>query len=102
MKCGSAQGVTKNLQPVAETPRPLDGLRTQMSLESNAIWTDSMLEALKTGVKGGRWYSLMDKFGTQTTRGWEPGKSFVMKERLEWITEAAINSKKSWQTRWNY
>ena len=61
MKCGSAQGVTKNLQPVAETPRPLEGLRTQMSLESNAIWTDSMLEALKTGVKGGRWYSLMDK-----------------------------------------
>lgn len=32
-----------------------------MSLESNAVWTDRMLAALVTGVKGGRWYSLMDK-----------------------------------------
>lgn len=26
-----------------------------------SIWTDGMLEALVDGVKGGRWYSLMDK-----------------------------------------
>jgi RNA-directed DNA polymerase len=32
-----------------------------MSLESNAVWTDRMLEALAMGVKGGKWYSLMDK-----------------------------------------
>jgi RNA-directed DNA polymerase len=32
-----------------------------LSLESNAIWTDRMLEALENGVKGNKWYSLMDK-----------------------------------------
>jgi len=32
-----------------------------MSLESNVVWTDRMLEALEKGVKGGKWYSLMDK-----------------------------------------
>jgi len=26
-----------------------------------SVWTDPMLTALETGVKGGRWYSLMDK-----------------------------------------
>ena len=26
-----------------------------------AVWTERMLTALETGVKGGRWYSLMDK-----------------------------------------
>ncbi len=26
-----------------------------------AVWTDRMLEALETGVKGGMWFSLMDK-----------------------------------------
>lgn len=26
-----------------------------------AIWTERMIDALETGVKGGRWYSLMDK-----------------------------------------
>ena len=26
-----------------------------------SVWTDRMLTALEDGVKGGRWYSLMDK-----------------------------------------
>jgi RNA-directed DNA polymerase len=26
-----------------------------------AVWTDRMLTALETGVKGGVWFSLMDK-----------------------------------------
>jgi hypothetical protein len=26
-----------------------------------AVWTDRMLAALETGVKGGKWFSLMDK-----------------------------------------
>jgi RNA-directed DNA polymerase len=31
------------------------------------IWTDRMLTALEKGVKGGRWYSLMDKVYAPTT-----------------------------------
>jgi RNA-directed DNA polymerase len=38
-----------------------------------AIWTDRMITALETGVKGGRWFSLMDKvYAERTLRvAWE-------------------------------
>ena len=61
MKSERKSDVSKDLPPVAPSPRQLEGLRAQLSLESNAIWTDRMLEALQKGVKGNRWYSLMDK-----------------------------------------
>jgi RNA-directed DNA polymerase len=32
-----------------------------------SIWTDRMVSALENGVKGGRWYSLMDKVFAPTT-----------------------------------
>jgi hypothetical protein len=32
-----------------------------------AIWTDRMIAALETGVKGGRWFSLMDKVYAERT-----------------------------------
>jgi len=32
-----------------------------------AIWTDRMITALETGVKGGRWFSLMDKVSAERT-----------------------------------
>ena len=32
-----------------------------------AIWTDRMISALETGVKGGRWFSLMDKVSAERT-----------------------------------
>jgi RNA-directed DNA polymerase len=31
------------------------------------VWTDRMLAALEKGVKGGRWYSLMDKVASERT-----------------------------------
>lgn len=35
-----------------------------------AVWTDRMLAALVTGVKGGKWFSLMDKvFSTRNLQG---------------------------------
>ena len=61
MKSERKSDVSKDLPPVALSPRQPEGLRAQLSLESNAIWTDRMLEALAKGVKGNRWYSLMDK-----------------------------------------
>ena len=66
MKGGTEGSVSQDLQPVAGTPRLLEGLRARMSLESNAIWTDRMLEALGNGVKGKKWYSLMDKVWNPT------------------------------------
>jgi len=49
----------KNPQAVPERARR--GGETQPSWVEPNAWTDSMLKALKNGVKGGKWYSLMDK-----------------------------------------
>lgn len=35
--------------------------RRQYGWVERAVWTDRMLAALKAGVKGGKWFSLMDK-----------------------------------------
>lgn len=36
-------------------------IRARWAWVEPSVWTDRMLEALETGVKGGKWYSLMDK-----------------------------------------
>ena len=50
--------------PVSETTRrDADALGScvQRKFASAAIWTDAMLAALRNGVKGGKWHSLIDK-----------------------------------------
>src|SRR5260370_9928486 len=50
--------------PVSETTRrDADALGSWMEREfaSASIWTDAMLAALRNGVKGGKWHSLIDK-----------------------------------------
>ena len=44
----------------AETP-------SWLTLESSAAWTPRMLATLERGIKGGKWYSLMDKVWAETT-----------------------------------
>ena len=61
MKCETNIGGSIDPLPVVATPRLPGSLRDRLSPESNAVWTDRMLEALAMGVKGGKWYSLMDK-----------------------------------------
>ena len=47
----------------AMTSRDADapGSCVQRKTASASIWTEAMLAALKSGVKGGRWHSLIDK-----------------------------------------
>lgn len=51
----------------AEVPRETgakragDTLRSRWDWVEPCVWTDRMLQALEKGVKGGRWFSLMDK-----------------------------------------
>ena len=42
-----------------------------------AVWTERMLTALGNGVKGGKWFSLMDKIYAERTlhRAWQRVKS---------------------------
>ena len=37
------------------------GLRERWDWVEPSVWTDSMLAALENGVKGGKWFSLIDK-----------------------------------------
>lgn len=36
-------------------------IRARWAWVEPSVWTDRMLEALETGVKGGKWFSLIDK-----------------------------------------
>ena len=51
---------TKPLQ-VDESPKHGGEARNRFSWAEPAVWTDRMLAALEQGVKGNKWYSLIDK-----------------------------------------
>ena len=42
-------------------------VRAQWAWTEPSVWTERMLTALETGVKGGRWFSLMDKVWARAT-----------------------------------
>ena len=50
-------------QPAAVPLRAKQAGETQdqWSWVEPSVWTERMLTALETGVKGGKWYSLIDK-----------------------------------------
>jgi hypothetical protein len=54
-----------------------------------SIWTERMVSALVNGVKGGRWYSLMDKVYAPDTleAAWE--KVWAMTARQAWMGKAS-------------
>ncbi len=49
------------------------------------VWSRGMLEALERGVKGGKWFSLIDKVYSEKTLavGWEKVKSNAGDLRLD-------------------
>lgn len=48
-------------EAVPETARRAGETQPQWGWVEESVWTERMLTALEQGVKGGRWYSLMDK-----------------------------------------
>ncbi len=46
---------------VSERAKQAGEIQAEMSWVEPAVWTARMLTALKEGVKGGKWFSLMDK-----------------------------------------
>jgi RNA-directed DNA polymerase len=44
-----------------ETTRQTSNLRSRWIWVEPSVWTDKMLTALENGVKGGKWFSIMDK-----------------------------------------
>jgi RNA-directed DNA polymerase len=46
---------------VTETPKQAGEIRARWAWTEPSVWTERMLTALEEGVKGGKWFSLMDK-----------------------------------------
>jgi len=46
---------------VVERPKRGEDIHVRWAWVEPAVWTDAMLAALEDGVKGGKWYSLIDK-----------------------------------------
>lgn len=49
------------LAQVAERPKQAGDIRARWAWVEPAVWTDRMLTALEEGVKGGVWFSMIDK-----------------------------------------
>jgi len=59
--------MTENkLAGVPETATQAGEIRARWAWVEPSVWTDRMLAALEEGVKGGKWYSLMDKVYTMS------------------------------------
>ena len=59
-------------EPRAVPPKAtrLGEVRARWAWTEASVWTDRMLTALENGVKGGRWYSLMDKVASEANLYW--------------------------------
>ena len=52
---------------VSETAKQAGEVRARWAWTEPSIWTERMLTALEEGVKGGKWFSLMDKVWRERT-----------------------------------
>lgn len=62
---------------VSETTKQAEETPTEWTWVEPSVWTDRMLEALEKGVKGGKWFSLIDKVYRPSTlkAAWERVKA---------------------------
>ena len=56
-----SQKPTGTSASVKSAAMPAGAILLRWKWVERSVWTDRMLKALETGVKGGKWYSLMDK-----------------------------------------
>ena len=56
----STEGIPARVLPVAGATQA-GGVRARWAWSAPSVWTDRMLTALEQGVKGGVWFSLIDK-----------------------------------------
>jgi RNA-directed DNA polymerase len=57
----SARQTEEQPTPVPREAKPAGEIRDRWSWVEPSVWTERMLTALENGVRGGNWYSLMDK-----------------------------------------
>lgn len=56
-----SDGTNDEQPPRVQQLKPGGEIWTRWSWVERAVWNERMLEALETGVQGGKWHSLMDK-----------------------------------------
>lgn len=66
-KSGEERDVEDKSTQVSEGTKQVEETPTEWTWVKPTIWTDRMLEALEKGVKGGKWFSLIDKVYRETT-----------------------------------
>src|ERR1700737_1722803 len=66
---GDAMAKSTEIQPVAVSERAIRTGKTPdpWSWVEPTVWTERMLAALEQGVKGGKWFSLIDKVHPERT-----------------------------------
>jgi hypothetical protein len=71
------QGETSPARVPPEADKPVGEDLWERHKAERVVWSEKMLMALERGVKGGRWYSLMDKVtaGPTLSLAWEKVKS---------------------------
>ena len=58
---GNGQKKEEELAAVSTATKQARDIRARWNWVEPEVWTDRMLTALEQGVKGGQWFSLMDK-----------------------------------------
>ena len=63
---GCVKDIGKEARPAAVAGKPKQAgeapIRERWGWAEPSVWTERMLTALEEGVKGGKWFSLMDSF----------------------------------------
>jgi RNA-directed DNA polymerase len=87
---------------VPETAKQADEVRDRWSWVERRVWTERMLTALEDGVKGGKWFALIDKvyaprnlraaFERVKANGGSGGVDHVTVERFEGRLDEEINA----------
>src|SRR5271154_2063545 len=52
---------SSEVTPAREPKQDKEALRERWKWVERAVWSDPMLRTLETGIKGGKWYALIDK-----------------------------------------
>ena len=66
-RCGMEQRSPGSAQPAKQGTEATGGENRDLGWAEASIWTDRMVSALGNGVKGGKWFSLIDKVNRPST-----------------------------------
>jgi RNA-directed DNA polymerase len=56
-----SEGKSSTVAPAREPKQDKEALRERWKWVERTVWSDPMLRTLETGIKGGKWYALIDK-----------------------------------------